>query len=73
MLRSSIRAAATAEGRSWPYCVAENSATSPWDISNPGFGVMDGQWGIDEVYRLRDASYDTWRPGSDDAPLYARK
>jgi 1,4-alpha-glucan branching enzyme len=68
MLRSSIRAAATAEGRSWPYCVAENSATSPWDISNPGFGVMDGQWGIDEVYRLRDASYDTWHPGSDDAP-----
>jgi 1,4-alpha-glucan branching enzyme len=67
-LRASIRAAASAEGRSWPFCVAENSATSPWDISNPGFGVMDGQWGIDEVYRLRDASYDTWHPGSDDAP-----
>jgi 1,4-alpha-glucan branching enzyme len=68
MLRSSIRDAASAEGRFWPYCVAENSATSPWDISNPGFGVMDGQWGIDEAYRLRDASYDTWHPGSDDAP-----
>jgi 1,4-alpha-glucan branching enzyme len=68
MLHSSIRAAASAEGRSWPFCVAENSATSPWDISNPGFGVMDGQWGIDEVYRLRDASYDTRHPGSDDAP-----
>jgi len=66
-IRSSIRASASAEGRSWPFCVAENSATSPWDISNPGFGVMDGQWGIDEVYRIRDASYDTWNPGSDDA------
>ena len=28
---------------------------------------MDGQWGIDEVYRLRDASYDLWHAGSDDA------
>jgi 1,4-alpha-glucan branching enzyme len=67
MLRSSIRAGASADGRQWPFCVAENSATSPWDISNPSFGVMDGQWGIDEVYRLRDASYDIWNPGSDDA------
>jgi 1,4-alpha-glucan branching enzyme len=67
-LRSSIRSAASAEGRSWPFCVAENSATIPWDISNPGFGVMDGQWGIDEVYRIRDASYDIWHLGSDDAP-----
>jgi 1,4-alpha-glucan branching enzyme len=67
MIRSSLRAAASAEGRSWPYCVAENSATSPWDISNPSFGVLDGQWGIDEVYRIRDASYDSWHPGWDDA------
>jgi 1,4-alpha-glucan branching enzyme len=67
MIHWSIHAAATAEGQPWPCCVAENSATSPWDISNPSFGVMDGQWGIDEVYRLRDASYDLWHPGSDDA------
>ena len=67
MLRSSLRAAASAEGRPWPYCVAENSASTPWDISNPGYGVMDGQWGIDESYRLRDASYDSWHPGWDDA------
>jgi 1,4-alpha-glucan branching enzyme len=72
MIRSSLRAAASAEGRAWPFCVAENSATSPWDISNPAWGVMDGQWGIDEAYRIRDASYDSWRPGSDDsAPLKA--
>ena len=67
MIRSSLRAAATAEGRSWPYCVAENSATNPWDISNPSSGVMDGQWDIDEVYRIRDASYNSWHPGWDDA------
>jgi 1,4-alpha-glucan branching enzyme len=72
-LRSSMRAAASADGRAWPYCVAENSATSPWDISDPGFGVMDGQWGIDEVYRLRDASYDTWHPGSDDAAALSQE
>ncbi|WP_227254579.1 alpha-amylase family glycosyl hydrolase [Frigoriglobus tundricola] len=35
MIRRAIRTAATAEGRNWPYCVAENSATSPWDVSNP--------------------------------------
>ena len=67
MIRSALRTAAMAEGRNWPYCVAENSATNPWDISNPGFGVMDGQWGIDEAYRIRDASYDSWHPGWDDS------
>lgn len=67
MIRNSLRMAASAEGRAWPYCVAENSGTSPWDVSNPGYGVMDGQWGIDEVYRIRDASYDSRTPGSDDS------
>jgi 1,4-alpha-glucan branching enzyme len=67
MIRNALRMAASAEGRAWPYCVAENSGTSPWDVSNPGYGVMDGQWGIDEVYRIRDASYDSWTPGSDDS------
>ena len=67
MIRSALRAAASAEGRAWPYCVAENSATSPWDVSNPSYGVMDGQWGIDEVFRIRDASYDSANPGSDDS------
>jgi 1,4-alpha-glucan branching enzyme len=72
MIRSSLRAAASAEGRSWPYCVAENSATNPWDISNPSWGVMDGQWDIDEVYRIRDATYDSAHPGWDDSgPLKA--
>jgi 1,4-alpha-glucan branching enzyme len=67
MIRGAIRTAATAEGRHWPYCVAENSAANPWDVSNPAWGVMDGQWGIDEVYRIRDASYDVWNVGRDDA------
>jgi 1,4-alpha-glucan branching enzyme len=67
MIRSSLRAAASAEGRDWPCCVAENSATSPWDVSNPSWGVMDGQWGIDEVFRIRAASYDSAHPGWDDS------
>src|SRR5262249_46253947 len=41
MIRSSLRVAATAEGRNWPYCVAENT-DNPWSVSNPGYGVMDG-------------------------------
>jgi 1,4-alpha-glucan branching enzyme len=72
-IRASLRIAATATGQAWPYCVAENTATSPWDISNPGFGVMDGQWGIDEVYRIRDASYDTWNASSNDADPLAQE
>jgi 1,4-alpha-glucan branching enzyme len=66
MLRTALRKAATAEGRAWPYCVAENS-DNPWAISNPRGGVMDGQWEIDEVWRIRDASYDPWHPGWDDS------
>ncbi len=66
MIHSSLRAAATAEGVRWPYCVAENGVQG-WDVSDPFHGVMDGQWDIDEVYRIRDASYDTWSPGADDS------
>ena len=67
MIRSALRAAASAEGRPWPYCVAENSATAPWDVSCPATGVMDGQWGIDEVFRIRSASYDSGHAGWDDS------
>ena len=66
MIHSTLRTAASAEGRPWPYCVAENS-DNPWAISNPQSGVMDGQWEIDEAYRIRDASYDSWNAGSNDA------
>ena len=67
MIRSSLRAAADAEGRPWPYCVAENSGPIAWNISDPRWGPMDGEWGIDEVYRIRDVSYDSWNPGWDDS------
>jgi 1,4-alpha-glucan branching enzyme len=67
MIRWALRAAAAAEGRAWPYCVAENSASNPWDISDPSWGVLDGQWDIDEVFRIRDASYDSWHAGWDDS------
>jgi 1,4-alpha-glucan branching enzyme len=66
MIRSALRAAAAAEGRNWPYCVAENS-DNPWAVSNPSSGVLDGQWDIDEVYRIQDASYDAWHGGWDDS------
>ena len=66
MIRSALQAAARAEGRAWPYCVAENS-DKPWAVSNPNGGVMDGQWEIDEAYRIRDASYDSWHDGWDDS------
>jgi 1,4-alpha-glucan branching enzyme len=28
---------------------------------------MDGQWGIDETYSIRAATYDSWTPGQDDS------
>lgn len=63
MIRAALHAAASAEGRPWPYCVAENQATNPWDASNPAWGVMDGQWDIDEVWLATMCGID----GSDDS------
>ena len=59
-IRSAVRAAASAEGLAWQYCVAENDP-KVWDIPNPGWGVLDGEWAIDEVFRILDASYSTWQ------------
>jgi 1,4-alpha-glucan branching enzyme len=51
--------------------VAENSGGNPWDVSNPSSGVMDGQWGIDEVYQIKAASYDSLHNSDDSASLKA--
>lgn len=64
-LRWALHQAAEAEGRRWPYCVAENT-DNPWAVANPGSGVMDGQWDIDEGYRIRDVSYSLWRGNADE-------
>jgi 1,4-alpha-glucan branching enzyme len=67
-LRSSIRAAASALGQPWPYCVAENDQDGKaFDMANPAWSIMDGEWGIDQSYRIRDASYDSGTPSSDSA------
>jgi 1,4-alpha-glucan branching enzyme len=66
-LRAAVRSAASAEGRAWPYFVGENDPKY-WDITNPAWGVMDGQWDIDEVYTLGHAAYDPWSPTDDHAP-----
>jgi len=65
-IRSAIRTAASAEGRSWPYCVAENDPTV-WNIPNPSWSVMDGEWSIDEVWRVGDAAYCPWDDHRDNA------
>jgi 1,4-alpha-glucan branching enzyme len=66
-IRTAIRAAASADGRNWPYCVAENSSPNAWNISNPAWSVLDGEWGIDQSYRIRDSSYSTWPGNADNA------
>jgi 1,4-alpha-glucan branching enzyme len=65
-IRGALRAAASAEGRAWPYFVGENDPKY-WDITNPAWSVLDGQWDIDEVYRLGDVAYDPWQPSDDHA------
>jgi 1,4-alpha-glucan branching enzyme len=65
-LRGAVRAAASAEGRTWPYFVGENDPKY-WDVTNPAWSVLDGQWDIDEVYRLGDVAYDPWQPADDHA------
>jgi 1,4-alpha-glucan branching enzyme len=78
-IRSGLRGAASAELRAWPYCVAENSYPAAWNVSNPAWSVLDGEWGIDESFRILDASYATWAGNGDcsealkaamDAPSY---
>jgi len=71
-IRTALRKAATAEGRAWPYCVAENS-DNPWAISNPQWGVMDGQWEIDQSYRIRDVCYNSSHDGWDDSQPLANE
>jgi hypothetical protein len=39
MIRDSIRRAASAAGKAWPYSVAENSGGHTWDASGRGFGL----------------------------------
>ena len=63
-VRSAVREAAQAEGRHWPYFVAENDPKS-WDVTNAPWSVMDGQWVIDEVYSLGHAAYDAWQQNDD--------
>ena len=59
IMRDAVRMAADAEGKRWPYCVAENDLEY-WNVSKPGDGVMDGTWHLDEAYRVLDCSYDVW-------------
>lgn len=65
-IRDAVRKAATAEGRTWPYFVGENDPKF-WDITDPRWGVMDGQWDIAEVSDLGRAAYDPWQPAEDHA------
>jgi len=65
-IRSALRKAASAEGRAWPYCVAENDRDyKAFDIPHPGWDRLDGEWAWDEVFRFRDVSYNTKRGGDD--------
>ena len=66
-IRDALGKAANAEGRRWPYAAAENDREGKaFDIPNPAWGVLPGEWAWDEVFRLRDVSYNT-RNGGDDA------
>ena len=65
-LRDAVRAAAAAEGKRYPIFIAENDPKT-WDMANPGWSIVDGEWNIDEVYRIRDTTYATWHDGTDNA------
>jgi hypothetical protein len=66
-VRDALRKAAAADGRPWPYCVAENSSPSAWNVSNPAWSVLDGEWALDESFRILDSSYSTWPGNADNA------
>ncbi|MBF0436945.1 MAG: hypothetical protein HQL77_16450 [Magnetococcales bacterium] len=59
-LREALQRAASAEGYRYPYMVAENHLDGKaFDIPHPIWGVLHGEWAWDEIYCLRDVSYDT--------------
>ena len=50
-VHGAVRGAADAEGRHWPYCVAENDQDGrQWNLSNPAWSVLDGQWAYDQSW-----------------------
>ena len=65
-IRNAVRTAASVAGQGWPYFVGENDPKY-WDITNPAWGVMDGQWDIAELYDLGAAAYDPWQASHDHA------
>ena len=54
-LRSSLRQAAEICGTNWPYLVGE-SIPNDWDMTNPDFGVLDGQWDVTMEGPLAEAA-----------------
>ena len=72
IIRNAVRKTAAALGQPWPYCVAENERDNEkWNITNPAWSVMDGMWHLDEVYKIRDCTYDSWQASDDHAPILA--
>jgi 1,4-alpha-glucan branching enzyme len=65
-IRAAVRAAAAAAGKRWPYFVGENDPKY-WDMTTPAWGVIDGQWAMDELRAVGDAAYDPWNDGADHA------
>lgn len=65
-IRKAVRDAAAAEGLRTPIVIAENDP-KVWDMANPGWSIVDGEWALDEVYRIRDTSYLTWKESDDNA------
>lgn len=52
-LRETVRRAADASGRAWPYIVAEDDPNR-WHLSEYREGVVDGQWHFDYHYRISE-------------------
>jgi 1,4-alpha-glucan branching enzyme len=69
-IHSAVRAAASAEGKNAPYLVGENDP-GYWNMTNPAWAVMDGQWDVAEVSDLGQAAYDPWQPADDHSATVA--
>lgn len=69
-LRLAVRIAAAAEGQPPPIFIAENDP-KVWDMANPAWNIVDGEWAVDQSYRIRDTSYLTWADGDNACDLKA--
>ncbi len=66
-LRWAVRTAASTTSKRWPYFVGEND-NNRWNMTNPAWSILDGQWDVDQVSDVGQCAYDSWTSTDNTVP-----